>query len=404
MAKKRARACIITPPGEGGIGIIALWGARAAEVLDEVFVGTRRRARALGVGAIAHGTIRRDGQAVDEVIVARVAATGAAPGALRFEVNCHGGIVAVRAALKCLQEAGAQVVEPGEAAGAPPAAAHPLSGAVIRARALAQLPRAPTRLAATMLLHQAAGATSKELEGIAELLAAGEAARAEERIEALLRTARLGRALLQPPRVALLGPPNVGKSTLLNALLEEERVIVHHEPGTTRDIVAETVSMRGVPFELLDSAGIRAAQDELEQQAVGRAAALAGTCDAALLMFDAREGPQGALESVPALNKEARLILVGNKIDLLPGDPPQHEPAAESAGSAPVYISAKAKANLPALESALLHPYEGLIEHCRRGGAVLFDRVVEDAIREVRGKLRNDGVRPALAALQALRG
>ncbi|KPK61807.1 MAG: hypothetical protein AMK73_07655, partial [Planctomycetes bacterium SM23_32] len=276
----------MTPPGEGGIGIIALAGAGAARLLDRVFVGTRRGASELPLGAIAHGTVRRQAEVVDEVIVARLQAE-AEP---RFEVNCHGGIVAVRAVLRCLEEAGARVVDPSQfmprARGG-----GPLSPSGVRERALAALPHALTRLGAAMLLHQAGGALGDEVGRVCHLLDAGRPEEAAARLDAALEMAPLGRALLNPPKVALLGPPNVGKSTLLNALLHEERVIVHHEPGTTRDVVAETVSLGGVPFELMDSAGIRATDDDLERMAVDRAADLAARCDVALVLFDARDGP-----------------------------------------------------------------------------------------------------------------
>ncbi len=357
MANSHTRACLLTPPGEGGIGIIALAGPGSARVLDAVFAGTRRRASALAQGAVAHGTIRRGGAVVDEVIVARVGDA--------FEVNCHGGVAAVRAVLACLEEAGAQLVTAAEFAG--PTSGDPLSPEGIRARALALLPGAPTRLAAAMLLHQADGVLARELDAIA----ACDGVEAARRLDALLRTAPLGRALLQPPRVALLGPPNAGKSTLLNALLEEERVIVHPEPGTTRDVVRETVSVRGVPFEVMDAAGIRAAEDEVERLAVERAAALAGACEVALLVYDAREDPERALAEVPPPGPDARVILVANKSDLLVGP-------ARGGG---VLISAKRRQGLDALEAELLAPYADLIEPAGAGAAVVFDEEIEAALR-----------------------
>lgn len=413
MEPANARAAIITPPGEGGIGIIALAGPDAVRILEQVFVGTRRPAGALAVGSIAHGTIRRDGSVIDEVIVARVAPQTRASAEPWFEVNCHGGVVATRAVLARLKEAGAQPVDARELQPEPTSPA-PLSEAAIRERALAELPRARTRLAATMLLHQAGGALSTgsrqetcprggalslALREVAGLLCSGKAGRAGERLDALLRTADLGRALVEPPKVALIGPPNVGKSTLLNALLEQERAIVHHEPGTTRDVVAETVSLRGVPFELMDCAGIRATEDELEQLAVRRAAALAETCDVALLLFDARDGPEAVAGLAATVRREARTILVGNKADLPPAVPPEAAMDRDAQGRPVVYISARNGANLDALEAALLAPYAGLIEGCRRGDAVIFDRRQEDAVLRVRREL-SVGTPAGLAALR----
>jgi tRNA modification GTPase len=387
MDTARPRACLITPPGEGGIGIISLAGPGAAQVLDAVFVGTRRTASSLPEGALAHGTIRGGGGVVDEVIVARVGET--------FEVNCHGGIAATRAVLACLEAAGAQVVGPAERARAP--AGPPLLQERIRGRALELLPDAPTRLAAAILLHQAGGALTRGLDAVADALSAGDAAGAGRLLDGLLRTAPLGRALLRPPRVALLGPPNAGKSTLMNALLEEERVIVRPEPGTTRDVVSETLSVRGVPFEVLDAAGIRVAEDEVERLAVERAAALAGACEVALLVYDAAEDPGLALACVPQPGPGVRVIFVANKADLLAGPPPAPSRAPT------VLISAKLRQGLDALEAALLAPYSDLIEPARAGAAVVFDADAASALRALRSAVHSDPCAEALESLRAAR-
>ncbi len=401
--RQTTRAAVITPLGEGGIGIIAVVGPAAAEILDGAFHGTKRRASEIPPGGIAHGTIRRNGDVLDEVIVARPAGEGEGPGP-RFEVNCHGGVVAVRAVLARLEEAGAEVVAWRDLAAPSGDDGLPLEPGAIRAQALARLPRASTRLAAAMLLHQAEGGLSRELAIIEESLAAGRAEEAGGRLDRLLDTATLGCALLQPPRVALLGPPNAGKSTLLNALLEEERVIVHHEPGTTRDVVAEVVSLHGVPFELLDCAGVGRARDELEHQAMKRARELASSCDVALLLWDVAAGPESLLAWVPDVNRNARAILVGNKIDLLQGGPPSPKPPPEMAVAEVVFISAKQKTNLELLEAALLRPYESLIEHCRTGGGVLFDAAQESHVRRARDLLGADGPEAGRRALQSAVG
>jgi len=393
MGEQPTQACVITPQGEGGIGIIALAGPRSSAVLDAVFVGTRRSAASLGAGAVAHGTIRRGGSIVDEVLVARVGES--------YEVNCHGGIVAVRTVLQCLREAGAQVVTPDEFAPFIPAASSALSAQSLRARAMALLPDAPTRLSAAMLLHQADGALRRAIEAAAQALEAGDADGAVARIEALLRTAAFGRALLHPPRVALLGPPNAGKSTLLNALLEEERVIVHDEPGTTRDVVRETLSLRGVPFDVMDAAGIRASDDDVERLAVDRAAALARSCEVALLVYDVREDPAAALVDLPPLPCAVRTILVANKLDLLTGNtpPPTHPPGHQHAPL--VALSAKLRQGIDELEAALLAPYQDRIEPTRNGAPVVFDAATETALRRALRLIAAGSHAEALAILRA---
>jgi len=400
--RRTTRAAVITPLGEGGIGIIAVVGPAAGGILDGAFHGTKRRASEIPPGGIAHGTIRRNGEVLDEVIVARPA-NQECPEPL-FEVNCHGGVVAVRAVLARLEEAGAEVVGWRDLPAAPGSDGLPLEPRVIRARALAHLPRASTRLAAAMLLHHAGGTLSRELAAIERSLAAGRAEEAGERLDRLLETATLGRALLRPPRVALLGPPNAGKSMLLNALLEQERVIVHHEPGTTRDVVAEIVSLLGVPFELLDCAGVGRARDELEHRAMKRARELASTCDVALLLWDVTAGMESLMAWLPDVKPDARAVLVGNKIDLLEGEPPSLEPPPEMAAAEVVFISAREKTNLGLLEAALLRPYEGSIKRCRAGGAVLFEAAQEIHVRRLRDILGTEGPEACRRALRSAVG
>ncbi|MHC4479921.1 MAG: P-loop NTPase family protein, partial [Planctomycetota bacterium] len=156
-------------------------------------------------------------------------------------------------------------------------------------------------------------------------------------------------------------------------------------------------------FELMDSAGIRAAADDLEKTAVERAADLAGRCDVALLTFDARDGPSACAGLWAELREGTRAILVGNKVDLLADGPPKAPGGAGAA--AVVYLSARERTNIGALESALLEPYADLTEACRRGGAVVFCPEGEKELRNVRDSLEAEGAPGALARLQGtLRG
>ncbi len=398
MDAKPTYVSMITPLGEGGIGVIAVWGPGAVDLLEEFFTGTKVRTAELSPGRIAHGTFRRDEEVIDEVILARPDSPPFQVEEPYFEVNCHGGVAAVRAVLGCLRDAGARLVEGRRPTYGP--SDPPLAGNALRARALEALPGAPTRLASLMLLHQAERALAGELDRLARPLRTGEGSEAERRLKHLLRTAPLGRALLSPPRVALVGPPNAGKSTLFNALLEEERVIVHHEPGTTRDIVRETVSVRGVPFELMDAAGIGAPRDELEREAERRARSLMEECDVALAVFDATEGV--ALESLPPARPETRVIPVANKMDLL--DEARKEVPGDDLPEGTVWISARSRQNLNAVEEALLKPYRETLERCRDGGPVVFDRAGEAALREVAAALQEDSAEAALRELRRLRG
>jgi len=397
--RPHVRAAIITAHGEGGIGIIALTGPGAGALLDRFFGGTRRKASEMAAGSLAHGCIKRQGKVLDEVILARLGPAPSPTGRLYYEVNCHGGVMAVRSVLKCFQDAGAEVVSPGELTGA--ALAEKASFAELtRLRALERLPRARTRLAAGMLLHQASGALDRKAHEIAGFLSANRPLAMQE-LESLLETAEFAQALLEGVKVAIVGPPNVGKSTLLNTLLRRERVLVHEEAGTTRDIVSEPVAIEGVPFELMDCAGIHTPADEIEADAVARARALASRADLILLMFDVREGMRAATQIVPAVGTARRLIRVGNKVDLAGGSLP--ESAGEPFGDAPLlHISARTGENIGALEAELVRPYGRLIRHCRRGGAVLFDRELAQPFREVHDVLLRDGAQRAQQQLREL--
>jgi tRNA modification GTPase len=397
-APDTARATLITPPGEGGISVIALSGRGAAGVLESCFRGTRRRARDIPPGAIAHGHIVREGAALDEVIVAHFEGSASPTGEPIYEVNCHGGAMAARAVLGRLGEAGAELVAWTDTAPGSKPGGRVLSPEAIRSVALAALPRAQTRLAARMLLAQAAGALSRELDRIRRDMSAGDAAR----IEALLQTAPLGEALLAPPTVMLAGPPNVGKSTLLNSLLHTQRVIVHPQPGTTRDVVRESVSIRGVPFELIDAAGIRGTAAGLEAEATKRAGELVRECDVVMLVFDARQGPAEGLRGLPSPQASSRRILVGNKIDLIERPPASGPLPKWLKGAAQVLISARDGRNLGQLEAALLEPYRPHIAACEQAGPVVFSRQIREALERIAAGVRQGGQAQALHELARL--
>jgi len=391
-----ARAALITPPGEGGISVIALSGAGARAVLESCFRGTRRRAEGIRPGAIAHGWIVRGESALDEVIVAHFERVCGAP---LYEINCHGGAMAARAVLDRLFEAGAEPASwDGLTAGEGGSGEGVLSPSAIHTAALTALPRAKTRLAARMLLHQAAGALAEALDAVRGDLSKG----SPGRLEALLDTAALGKALLTPPTVMLAGPPNAGKSTLLNALLRSERVIVHPRPGTTRDVVRELVAIGGVAFEIIDAAGIGSGAGGADARAAQRAADMVRECDVVLLVFDARREASCELRGLPAPRPSARKILVGNKIDLMPSAPGPVALPAHLKCAAQVFISAREGRDLGQIEAALLEPYGAQIDACARGGAVVFSDKIARAIERVAARLAQSGPTEALEELAGL--
>ena len=401
------RASIITPIGEGGIGIIAVTGHGSARLLDDIFAGTKRSAADIPPGRIAHGVIRRDERDVDEVIVACLR-TEQGPGTPYYEINCHGGVVAVRAVLDCLKEAGARITDELPAAPIEPAEAFsescPLSPDAIRGNALRLLSNAMTRLGASMLLHQADGAFHNSIGDVRNALENGHGEQAGRMLDELLATAPLGRALTHPRRVAIAGPPNAGKSTLLNAFLKKDRVVVHERPGTTRDVVAEVVSVRGVPFELMDTAGIRTPEGEIEADAIDRARRLVGQAETVLLVYDVRQGLDHALEEVSVPQDTDRILLLCNKIDLVEGSPTLESPPEYLTGSPHIAISAKQGTHMEELESALLAPYANAIERCKQGSAVIFNDPILNAIRDIARRLEEKGADEACRRLKEFTG
>lgn len=256
-----------------------------------------------------------------------------------------------------------------------------------------------------MLLHQASGTLAQRLRAIRMELADNAAPeRAQHALRELLGTALLGRALLQPPRVGIVGPPNTGKSTLLNALLEKERVLVHGQAGTTRDIVSEVASINGMPFEFMDSAGIRTPQGEIEADAIERARRLIERSQVILLVLDVVQDFADASQILALQSEPERAIIIGNKIDLLAGPPGPIPVPAHLAAVPQVFISAKERSNIEGLEAALLAPYRELITECERGSAIVFDNITHEALSAVANTLRNSGSAEAARELDRLTG
>lgn len=331
----------LTPPGPGGVALVAVDGPGAAALLEAAFV---RRGGAPGLPAPGRTAVGRlldpAGEPVDEVVLARAGADG-------FELGCHGGPAVVDAALAALRARGA-VDGP---AGAWPVADDDRVGA----EALLLLPFAATELGCRALLGLLAGGLRREVEAALAALDRDDRAAARTRLARLGASARLGRALLAPPhgaapRVALVGPPNAGKSSLLNALAGRDRAIVSPEPGTTRDAVEEPVELDGVPAVLVDTAGQRDAADGVERAGVARARAEAASADLRLAVVDAADDDdRGAALARAAA---APRLVVLTKVDLLDPAGRAAVRARLGAGEA-LEVSSSTGEGLPALVAAL---------------------------------------------------
>ncbi len=256
LAEQRCRFTLATPPGRGAVASILMSGEDAAQRTDRFFIAASGVSLAdTPLGAIAFGHWRlADGR--EDVVVCR-------PDERSVEIHCHGGpivasgVMATLATVGCRESTWQDWLEHEQTS-------LPVEAAIA-------LAAAQTEQTAAVLLDQLHGALQTEIETILELFEAGAAAAAQERLQRLLANARRGRRLTEPWKIVLAGRPNVGKSSLINALLGFQRVVVHDQPGTTRDVVAATAAIAGWPVVFSDTAGLRSTDDSLEAEGVAGA-------------------------------------------------------------------------------------------------------------------------------------
>ncbi|MDZ7640594.1 MAG: tRNA uridine-5-carboxymethylaminomethyl(34) synthesis GTPase MnmE [Desulfurivibrio sp.] len=344
-------AAIATPPGAGGIGIIRISGALAGEILQELFRPARpAREPGLPSHRLRYGWIVEpaSGRLLDEVMAVYMAAPATYTREEVVEIHGHGGYLVLREILALvLAREGVRAAEPGEFT-----KRAFLHGRIdlTRAEAVIDLLNAETGQGVGLALQQLAGGLAQQVgevrQALLDLLAMVEVAidfpdEDEEIIDytgweqqlatgvsaplvQLLQQRSRGRVFREGAAVAILGRPNVGKSSLLNGLLREERAIVTPVPGTTRDTIEESLDIHGVPVRLIDTAGIRDCREAVEELGIERARHHGRQADLVLLLVDDAAGllPED-LELYRSV-AEKELLLVVNKLDL-PG------PAAETA-------------------------------------------------------------------------
>jgi len=233
----------VTSPGEGGISVIWLIGTDSYRTISHFFKSKHETSGNLKPNRLYFGYFYDDKTLVDEVIVNRIPAKESFSGLETMEINSHGGMMPTRKIIECLLRHGVKEINKMEL----------ISIAIknkrldsIQKEALESLLHSSTTFASRVFMDQFNGPLSKALKrcGIRTL-------------NKLLDSAKIGFALNYPKRILIIGRPNTGKSTLFNTLAGEERVIVHHLPGTTRDIIEETIAIKEIPFILVDTAGWR---------------------------------------------------------------------------------------------------------------------------------------------------
>jgi tRNA modification GTPase len=340
MYEEDTIAAIATPPGEGGIAIIRISGVGAENIATKIFARAHGKNGRLASHRLYHGAIHdpKTNGKVDEVLLTIMRKPRSYTGEDVVEIHCHGGAFLVRKILGLALSQGARQAEPGEFT-----KRAFLNGKMdlSQAEAVLDLIRARTDKAADLALTQSAGELSKWVhdlrEELLDIMVQVEAAIdfPEEEIELLKRqdviqkiddlrakianiinTYAWGRLFREGARVCLCGRPNVGKSSLLNALLGEERVIVTPIPGTTRDVIEEAINLDGLPVVLWDTAGICKTDDQVERMGVNLSRQYLEKADAVVIVLDGStpltEADQDLLRGVGA---KKNLIAV-NKRDL----------------------------------------------------------------------------------------
>ena len=372
---------IATPPGRGAIAVARVSGRGAIDVCERV-IRLRRGgklsecpSRTLLMGELVDG-----GRRVDEVVVVLFRAPRSFTGEESAEISCHGSVYIQQRALELLVGAGARLATPGEFT-----LRAFLNGKMDlpRAEAVMDVVSATSAAAHEMAMKQARGGFSEELKRVrAEMLEIATLVELEldfaeedatfadrEEITAIARRAReaigklrdsfsLGNVLKHGVPVAIVGPPNAGKSTLLNTLAREERAIVSPREGTTRDAIEEVMNIEGVEFRFIDTAGIRDTTDEIEAEGIARTFATISRSRAVLLLVDASR-----LSSFPEDYKQVRarlapgaiLAVLLNKIDVAerPASLLDHLRALSS-GEPLLPVSARTGEGMKALEQLLL--------------------------------------------------
>jgi len=340
MTNDQTIVALATPNGTGAIGVIRLSGQEAITIANKVFNGkdlTKQLSHTIHFGNIVEEDV-----VLDEVLVSLFIAPRSYTRENVVEISCHGSAYIIESIIKLLIKKGARSAKAGEFT-----LRAFLNGQLdlSQAEAVADLIASNSKASQQVALQQLRGGFSSQLQSLRDQLVQFaslielELDFAEEDVEFanrdqlkklireingvignLIRSFELGNAIKQGVNTVIAGRPNAGKSTLLNALLNEERAIVSHLPGTTRDTIEEVLNINGINFRLIDTAGIREATDAIEKIGVERTMEKIGQSALLVYLFDAEQITIEELNhdietlQMPGIN----MLVVGNKIDLLP--------------------------------------------------------------------------------------
>jgi len=332
---------ISTPLGRSGIGIVRLSGPETYPLLERLFRGKKGqpvKLTQLPSHTVKYGFIREGIQTRDEVLLTVMRGPRSYTREDMAEIGCHGGLVPLKGVLRALISAGCRLAEPGEFT-----KRAFLSGRIdlTQAEAVLAAVNSRTETGLSAALNQLQGRLSRKISELEEKvlgllteveaeiefpedgLPKGSISSYQKRISEICRKAKEfiagveeGKILKEGLKVAILGRPNVGKSSLLNILLAEERAIVTDIPGTTRDEISEMVNVSGWPLKIIDTAGIRRPKDKIEEAGVSRSRAWMKAADLILLVLDRSKPLQPEDRKLLAEISPEKTILVINKTDL----------------------------------------------------------------------------------------
>jgi len=334
-------AAISTPLGEGGIGIVRLSGKNSIEIAENIFSSPKKRTlQNMKSSSVIYGHIHNPstGEKIDEVLVTVMKSPHSYTKEDVVEINCHGGMITLRKTLELVLRQGARLADPGEFT-----RRAFINGRIdlSQAEAILDLIRSKTDESRRIAIEQLHGGLSEKITALRDRLMAicvnleayidfpeDEIETASKQdlfssmkdtgrdIETLLKTYDEAKFFREGLSTAIVGRPNVGKSSLLNALLQKDRAIVTDIPGTTRDVIEEYLNIKGLPLRIMDTAGIRDVKDIAEKEGVRRSLRSIENADLVIAIFDQSEPLRDEDFEVMERIKNKTVIAVLNKCDL----------------------------------------------------------------------------------------
>lgn len=391
VTKEDTIVALATPNGTGAIGVIRLSGPEAISIADSVFKGkdlTKQESHTIHFGQIVDGDV-----VLDEVLASLFIAPRSYTREDVVEISCHGSNYIIESIIKLLIKHGARAAKPGEFT-----LRAFLNGQLdlSQAEAVADLIAANSKASQQVAMQQLRGGFSTQLQQLREQLVHFaslvelELDFSEEDVEfanrdqlkqliinidhivsRLIESFELGNAIKQGVNTVIAGRPNAGKSTLLNALLNEERAIVSHIPGTTRDPIEEVLNINGINFRLIDTAGIREATDTIEQIGVQRTMEKISQSALLIYVYDAATSTEDELKAdLESLQKPGiNMLVVANKIDLLNSEVGSRN---SELNFATVEVSAKEKQHIDELKQKI---YDSTVKYQLSGDETLVTNI-----------------------------